>query len=103
MDVIFWDRKHGNWVKASQLSKTRVIADLIQGDRQETSMLDKPISELMEHEVLEGGTTFPGALSWHEVTIGELGYKSPSCPSYMNFDRHLMLSDLVFIGFEEGP
>jgi len=96
MVALFYDRKNHCLVRSNELMQTRVIADVIQGDPQEQSMMDKPIDILMQQEDVDGHK-FPGLLSWHKMTIGELGYKTAACPSYMNFDRHLMQSDLVFL------
>lgn len=98
MDVVFYDRKHKCEVKASQLVRTRCIAEFLQGDSQ-----DPPKSfDDLEPEILDGHP-YPGRLAFHEVVLGELAYKTPACPSYQNWDRHLMESDLVFLRLEEAP
>lgn len=37
-----------------------------------------------------------------EHPIGELGYKSPACPKYQNYDRFVMTHDLVFLRLESS-
>jgi hypothetical protein len=37
----------------------------------------------------------------YELKVGELGYKSPECEPFRNWDRFLLYSDLVFIRFED--
>jgi hypothetical protein len=83
--------------------KTNVVAELIQGDSQESSMLKGSLSELLaadEYVDLEGKAPpipAPGLLSWHKITLGEVGYKSDKCPAHMNWDLHCMQSDLIFL------
>lgn len=100
MIALFYDRKNRCIVRSDELVETKVIAEVIQGDSQETDLLVDPLSELMKFEIdgVKGSeTVFPGLLSWHTIMLGEIGYKSKDCPSYMNFDRYCMQSDLVFL------
>ena len=99
MDVLFYDRKNKRNVKLSQLVRTRLIADLIQGDPQEEDMLKGDLSDLMEREIIDG-REFPGILSWHPQVLGEVAYKTEDCPDYMNFDKYCLISDLVFLDLE---
>lgn len=100
MIAIFYDRRNKLMVRSDQLVPTNCVAEVLQGDSQEGSYLNKPISELLEPEKgrdAEGEYEYPGALTWHTIQIATLGYKSESCPGYMNFDKQCSLSDLVFL------
>lgn len=83
--AIFYDRKHLCEVSANQLMGTNVVATLAR------TQDDQDIDPTREGHSITGT---------HELCIGELGYKSLNCPKGVNFDRWLMLSDLVFLRFE---
>ena len=107
MIAIFYDRKNGHIVRSDQLVPTDVIAEVLQGDSQEGSMLTEPISALLERDDIVGededgneiveGAAAPGRLQWHTIQVGVLGYRSPHCPPHMNYDFSCLQSDLVFL------
>jgi len=107
MIVVFYDRKNKRIVRSNQLFSTNVVAEVIQGDSQESSMLKEPLNKLLESDVYVGEdasetpTPAPGLLSWHTIQLGDVGYKSEKCPSYQNWDMHCMTSDLVFLDLED--
>ena len=103
MIAVFWDRKNSRTVRSDQLFPTNCIAEVIQGDSQESDYLKEPLNKLFEPERVpgEGGGEYPGLLSWHTIQIATLGYKSEKCPSYMNYDLQCLLSDLVFLELVE--
>jgi hypothetical protein len=39
----------------------------------------------------------------HDLVIGDLGYRSPDCPNFKNWDMDTSINDLVFLRFEELP
>lgn len=100
MDVLFYDRKNKRQVRASELERARVIADLIQGDRQEQDMLKGDLAALLETEHVQG-SQLPGLLSWHQAVIGNVAYRTPDCQSYANWNKYCLESDLVFLGLVE--
>lgn len=101
MEAIFYDRKNKRSVKLSELVKIKLTADLIQGDPQEQSMLKGDLANLFKAESIEDGGYEPGLLYWYEHDVSEFGYKSPACPSYMNWDMHCKFTDLVLMDIME--
>ena len=83
-EAVFYDRKHNCKVKASQICHVNFVTTLARTqDPQEWRAGSK--------HTVDG---------YHELKIGELGYKSKTCRKYLNWDRWLNYSDLVFLRFE---
>lgn len=85
LNVVFWDRKNKREVRSSQLMFTNVVQHYVTCCDAD----DAPRPALEE-------------LSNTQQVIGEIGYKSESCPSYCNWDLYSMEVDLVFIRLEES-
>jgi hypothetical protein len=81
--AIFYDRKHNCEVSADQIYEINFVTTLArtQDDYERSSR-----------------KTISGA---YEMQTGALGYKSPECPRYQNWDRWLNYIDLVFLRFEQ--
>ena len=77
--VIFYDRKYDCEVSNDQLVFVNVQTDVISTDREDDIVEDR---------------------GYHTLQLGEVGYKSEDCDSFRNWDRFLMVSDLVFLRFE---
>jgi len=74
MIAVFYDRKHDCEVTSEQLMPINLV-----------------------REIMTGNSYEPDDKGLEEEKIGELGYKSPSCKKYQNWDRPVMYTDLVFI------
>lgn len=94
MDILFYDRKNKCNVLASQLVRTKIVRDYLAGDSQETP---KSFEDFMPKGKGNMQTDPYGRMYWVQEITSELGYKSEKCPSYQNYDKHLMQSDLVFL------
>ena len=79
INVIFYDRKYDCEVSSEQLVFVNVQTDTISTDKNDD---------------------VPEYRGYHTLQLGELGYKSEDCDDSRNWDRYLMVSDLVFLRFE---
>jgi hypothetical protein len=95
LDAVFYDRRHKREVRSSQLCVTRLVVPLVAADPHDPPTkfeFDKPESE------------YDIPLMWsHDLVIGDLGYRSPDCPNFKNWDMDTSINDLVFLRFEELP
>lgn len=87
MEVVFYDRKNKKEVYSSalmsiKLAETRLVVD--SGGYRSGEWNQRTQKSYLK-----------------EGVIGEIGYKSEKCDKHLNWDRHLMQSDLVFLRLEE--
>lgn len=78
--AVFYDRKHNCEVTSEELVPIKLVAHYARCEDADDAWRPSP-----EH------------LRKVAETIGELGYTSPDCPAYQNWDRAVMLADLVFL------
>jgi len=88
MEVIFYDRKNKQEVKASQLMSINLIEVSLTID-----------SEEYNDGKWLGAEKHPAYL--RENKIGTIGYKSKDCDKHRNWDMWLLESDLVFLRVDE--
>jgi hypothetical protein len=127
MEAVFYDRKNKREVKASELMDIKLVQHLVACDDQELvpserkiihrSFRGKEVPEVINYGTflkLRQSKEIDRFTEWSDLpsekivkygfpveqTLGEYGYKSEECPSYMNWDKHCMLTDLVFLRFE---
>ncbi len=83
MIAVFYDRKHHCEVTSEQLMGANVVESYATcGDSDDKQ---RPALEEL----------------WNtQRVVGDIAYKTPECPSYQNWDRCLMTSDLVFLRME---
>jgi len=79
MIAVFYDRKHGCEVRSDELMSINLGTNLISKDPYEPEE--------------------PSGYHWHQM--GEIGYKSRKCKKDRNWDRALMVHDLVFLRLED--
>jgi len=78
MIAVFYDRKHNCEVTSEQLMPINYVTELLVAN--------------------EDDITIPK--DYHDLKLGEYGYKSKKCKKYQNWDRAVMFTDLVFIRLE---
>ena len=83
MKAIFYDRKNKCNVSNDKLMKITYQVDLTAN----SGIHDDPRCE--------------GPFFCYTMDIGTLGYKSPECPDYKNWDLSTSEEHLVFLYFEE--
>jgi hypothetical protein len=83
-EAIFYDRKHGCEVKASEICHINFVHTIAR------TKSDEDLRKGKKRKIT----------SAYEWRLGELGYKSPDCRQRINWDRWLMYTDLVFVRFE---
>lgn len=81
MKAIFYDKKNKREVSSDELMPTNVVRTIVGADDQFFRDED---------------SRFP-----IEEVIGNLCYKTEECPSYQNWDKFLMETDLVFLRLED--
>jgi hypothetical protein len=82
--AVFYDRKHHCEVTSAQLCGAKVVESYAScGDADDKQR--PALEELWNSSRL----------------VGDLGYKTPDCPKYQNWDRYLMTGDLVFLRLED--
>jgi hypothetical protein len=72
MIAVFYDRKHDCEVTSKQLMHINFVAEVKRTD-----------------------------YGYHDLQLGEFGYKSSECKKKINWDRGVMFTDLVFIRLED--
>jgi hypothetical protein len=95
LDAVFYDRSNKREVRSSQLCEVRVGVPLVAANPHD------PPDKFEFHNPVD---EYDHPLMWsHNLILGEVGYRSDKCSEFMNFDTYTMLSDLVFLRFEELP
>lgn len=89
MDVLFYDRKNKRQVKLSELVWSNCQDTRLSIDSEEYNSGEW---QQNKHKAY-----------LRQVQTSELGYKTDSCPDYMNYDIDLMQSDLVFLEIIDDP
>jgi hypothetical protein len=74
LTIVFYDRKNNCEVTNKQLCLIKFVTHLVSGNK-------------YDNEEEKG---------WHELQLGEFGYKSSKCPIYKNWDMFTNYTDLIF-------
>jgi hypothetical protein len=92
MIAVFYDRKNKCEVRSDQLMSINLMSLMSSyaGINCEGEKDGTPVSKLMDKEL-------------YKVTevIGDVGYKSPKCADFHNWDFWCKLGDLVFLRLED--
>lgn len=83
MIALFYDRKNKCQVRSDELHLIKLVREVWCGNSQEPE------------------EKYPGTDHLQKDILGSIGYKSPKCPSYCNWDFWCNISDLVFIDLTE--
>jgi hypothetical protein len=89
MIAVFYDRKHNCEVRSSELCSINLMHYPVTFDDDGEAPC-QVTPDFHKDRLFTRG-----------VQLGTIGYKSPDCASYKNWDRWLNLDDLVFLKLEE--
>jgi len=115
VDVLFYDRKNNCEVRASQLVEIRLHNCVLSADEDETEYSGRRIRPVTFEPIPESvlrcndlDKRYEGWETWEKERVAKyihvgtqqiarLGYKSPDCHKYHNWDRWCNDADLVFL------